>query len=267
MRRLALVLAMMLFGQRMFAVEIIAHRGASFDAPENTLAAFKLGYEQGADAIELDVHLTRDQQVVVIHDGNTERVAGANMVIAERSLESLQKLNVGAWGKWTNQAFKEKMPTLAQALKLVPPGKKIFVEIKTGPEIMPALEKVIVQSKLAAGTVVFITFNYESAVAAKMVFRNFKTHWIVSYGKDKATWKLPELGEMISKAKQANVDGVDLNFNWPLDKEAVGRIKAAGLECHVWTVDDPERARELAAAGADSITTNRPKWLREELAK
>jgi glycerophosphoryl diester phosphodiesterase len=247
------------------AVEIIAHRGASFDAPENTLAAFRLGYAQKADGVELDVHLTKDQRVVVMHDVDTARVGGSKTKVAEQTLAELQQYGVGAWGKWTNQPFNEKIPTLAQALEIVPLGKKLFIEIKTGPEIIPALEKDLRAAAAKPEQLTIITFNYDSAIAAKKTFPKLKTHWLVGYAKDKATGKFPDLDETIQKAKAAGVDGLDLNFNWPLTKENVAKIKAAGLECHVWTVDDPAKAKELADAGVDSITTNRPGWLREEM--
>gem|GEM_PF-176629 len=246
-------------------VAIIAHRGGSYDAPENTLASFRLGYEHGADGDELDIHLTKDNQVVVMHDYDTERVGGSKKKIADSTLAELQQFNIGAWGKWTNHPFNEKIPTLAQALATVPAGKKMFIEIKTGPEIIPALEKVLAETKLTPEQTIIITFNYDSAIAAKKTFPNRKTYWLVGYAKDKTTGKFPELAETIQKANAAHVDGLDLNFNWPLTKETVGQIKAAGLECHVWTVDEPDKAREMVEAGVDSITTNRPKFLREQL--
>jgi glycerophosphoryl diester phosphodiesterase len=248
-----------------FAVEIIAHRGASYDAPENTLASVRLGYEQGADGVEIDIHLTKDQRAAVLHDFDTARVGVTKLVVSNAPLAEIRALNVGAWGKWTNQPFNEKIPTLEEVLDLVPAGKKLFIEIKTGPEIIPAVQKALQNAKPKPEQLIFITFNYESAKAARKTFPNMKTYWLVGYAKDKVTGKFPQLDETVAKAKAANVDGVDLNFNWPLNKTTVGQIKAAGLECHVWTVDEPAKAKELADAGVDSITTNRPKWLREQL--
>jgi glycerophosphoryl diester phosphodiesterase len=265
MRFVLLLLSFISMSANLRAVEIIAHRGASFDAPENTMAAFKLGYAQGADGVELDIHLTKDQRIVVMHDFDTARVGGSKTKIVDQTCAELQQYNVGAWGKWTNATFKEKIPTLTAALEIIPAGKKLFIEIKTGPEIIPALEKELKKAKAKPEQLVIITFNYESATAAKKTFPQLKTYWLVSYAKDKVTGKLPELEETIAKAKAAKVDGLDLNFNWPLTTATVGKIKGAGLECHVWTVDDGEKARELAAAGVDSITTNRPEFLRAEL--
>jgi len=200
-----------------------------------------------------------------MHDYDTARVGGSTNKIKESTLTELQKFEIGRWGKWTNANFHEKIPLLSDVLKLIPAGKKLFIEIKTGPEIIPALAEILDHAKQKPEQLIIITFNYDSAIAAKKRFSQLKTYWLVGYAKDKATGKFPELEETIAKAKAAHVDGLDLNFNWPLTKQMVAEIKRAGLECHVWTVDDPEEAKKLADAGVDSITTNRPGWLRERL--
>src|SRR5215218_7394628 len=84
------------------AVEIVGHRGASFDAPENTLASVKLAWEQKADAAEFDVFLSKDGKIVVIHDANTKRVAGVDKPVVQQTLEELRTLDVG---KWKNPKF------------------------------------------------------------------------------------------------------------------------------------------------------------------
>jgi glycerophosphoryl diester phosphodiesterase len=94
------------------AVEIIAHRGASFDAPENTVASLLLGYQQGADAGELDIHLTRDHKIVVLHDPDTGRISGVTNTVAETPLDDLRKLPAGQWGKWKGSRFAENIPHL-----------------------------------------------------------------------------------------------------------------------------------------------------------
>jgi len=248
-----------------FGVEIIGHRGASFDAPENTLSSFRLGYEQKADGVELDIHLTKDDKIVVMHDYDTARVGGSTNKIVNSTLAELRDYEIGRWGKWTNGNFHEKIPLLSEVLPIIPPGKKLFIEIKTGPEIVPELVEVLKGAKAKPEQLVIITFNYESAIVAKKMLPQLKTYWLVGYAKDKVTGKFPDLKQTIAKAKAGHLDGLDLNFNWPLTKETVGEIKRAGLECHVWTVDDSAKAKELAEAGVDSITTNRPGWLREQL--
>src|SRR5262245_27937128 len=80
----------------MLQVEVVAHRGASDEAPENTLAAFRLGFEQ-ADAVELDLHLSKDGHAIVIHDKTTKRTAGLDRPVAEQTLEELKALDAGGW--------------------------------------------------------------------------------------------------------------------------------------------------------------------------
>src|SRR4051812_34131067 len=111
-------------------MEIIAHRGASYDGPENTLSAARMAWEQGADGIECDVHLTSDGHLVVIHDDDTARVAAARHVVSETTLALLRTLDVG---RWKNPRFSgEQIPTLDEMLSTVTPGRKIFLELKSG---------------------------------------------------------------------------------------------------------------------------------------
>lgn len=248
------------------AVEIIAHRGASADAPENTVAAMRLGFEQNADAGELDVHVSKDGKLVVIHDADTKRVAGLEKKVAEQTLEELRRLDVGNFGTWKGKGFNEKIPTLEECLELVPRNKKIFIEIKSRLETLPPLEKVLRESKLTPQQTVIITFHYEVAEAAKKCFPDRKVYWLHSYKQDEKTKQYPDIGDLIEKATRAKVDGLNLNHEFPLDAAAVKRVHDAGLGCYVWTVDDPAKARRLVEAGVDGITTNRPGALRKEIA-
>jgi len=248
-----------------FAADIIGHRGASADAPENTLASFKLGYQQNADADELDIHLTKDGKIVVIHDYDTKRVAGVNKKVVNQTFDELRALEIGKFGKWKDKNFSEKIPTLDEVLALIPDGKKLFIEIKVHQEILPALAQTLANSKVKPEQTVIISFNLDAVEGAKKMFPNRKAYWLRSYAKDKKTGKLPDLDEIITQAKQAGADGLDLDYKFPLDEATIKKIKAAGLECHVWTLDDPVKAKELIKAGVDSITTNQPGTLRKEL--
>src|SRR5688572_9852909 len=116
--------------------EIIAHRGASFDAPENTLAAVHLAWKQNADAVEVDVQFSKDGHIVVIHDDNTGKTAGVRRKVSAQALAELKSLDVGAWKhmKWAG----ERIPTLAEVFAVIPTGKRLFVEFKCGPECVPS---------------------------------------------------------------------------------------------------------------------------------
>jgi glycerophosphoryl diester phosphodiesterase len=246
-----------------WAVDIIGHRGASFDAPENTLASFKLGYEQKADADELDIYLSKDGQVVVIHDPTTTRTAGVSNHVASTAFADLRRLDFGKFGKWQDKGFSEKIPLLEEVLALVPEGKRLFIEIKCGPEVLPELERVLARAGKQPAQTVIIGFNYETMRQAKAKFPALQVYWLASAsGKPK---RFPPVAELIEKAKAASLDGLDLEAGFPMDNEFVQKVHQAGLKLYTWTVDDAAVARKEAAAGVDGITTNRPGWLREQL--
>src|SRR6187399_1261740 len=121
---LSLMLALSLLGP----VELIAHRGESADAPENTLAAFRLAWERKVPAIELDVHLTKDGRLAVCHDFDTKRCAGVACKIRESLWDELKDLDVGQ--RFNPKFTGEKLPLLDDVLATIPDGARCFIEIK-----------------------------------------------------------------------------------------------------------------------------------------
>ncbi|MFM8273257.1 MAG: glycerophosphodiester phosphodiesterase [Gemmata sp.] len=244
-------------------VEIVGHRGASFDAPENTVAAIRLAWAQKADASEFDVYLTKDKKVVVIHDATTKRTAGADLKVADSTLEELRKLDAGNW-KGAKFAG-EKLPTLEEMLATVPDGKRVFIEVKCGPEIVPELDRVLKAAQLKPEQTCVIAFNAEVIAAVKKARPDLQALWLVSLN-TKGKPKTAE--ELVEKAKTIKADGLDLSATPAVLDEAFGKkVKAAGLKLYVWTVNDVALAKKMIAAGAESITTDKPGWLREQLAK
>jgi glycerophosphoryl diester phosphodiesterase len=259
----ALVFAATPTSSSLLAVEIIAHRGASHDAPENTVASFKLGWKQNADADELDIWLSKDGKMVVFHDDNTKRIAGVDQRVPNQTFAELRALDAGIW---KGEAWKgEKIPTLEEALNTQPAGKRMFIEIKCGPEILPELERVLRESGKTPAELVIIGFGYDTMKAAKARFPEIPVFWLVSPEKESRGEK-PAVDELVAKAKEARLDGLNLNFKFAIDAAFVRRVKDAGLKLYAWTVDDAKVAQKLAALGLDGITTNRPEWLRAQLA-
>ncbi|HZI31523.1 MAG TPA: glycerophosphodiester phosphodiesterase family protein, partial [Candidatus Binatia bacterium] len=138
-------------------MELIAHRGASYDAPENTLAAVNLAWQQNADAVEVDVHLSKDRKLVVIHDDNTRRTGGVDDKVSEQTLSKLRSLDVGCWkGKqWTG----EKVPLLEEVLAAIPEGRRLFVELKCGSEGVRVFQQALGLSGRTPGPIVAISFS------------------------------------------------------------------------------------------------------------
>ena len=241
-------------------VEIIGHRGASYIAPENTMASFKLGWEKGAD-VELDVYLTKDDRIVVIHDDTTKRTAGTDMKVAESTSEELRKLDVGSFK--SDQYAGEKIPFLEDVVKAIPSGRKLFIEIKCGPEILPYLRELLARSgKLSQ--IVIIGFDLNTVARSKEMI-DVPTYWLRGTEKTKDTeqW-IPHDLQLIQSTKDKGLDGLDVHYAG-VTKEFADAVKAAGLKLYVWTVDDPEEAARLVRLGVDGITTNRPGWLRVQL--
>jgi glycerophosphoryl diester phosphodiesterase len=245
---------------------IIGHRGAAHDAPENTLASVKLAWEQGADAVEVDLLSTVDGRIVCYHDKDTKRIGGRDKPVAQQTLAELQTLDAGSWKgpRWKG----EKIPTLDDVLASIPEGKRLFLEIKGGSEMLPELKRVFAAAAAEPRQTVLIGFSRELMQAVKQAFPTRETCWVVELVQDKRTgrWN-PPVEELVERAKEYELDGLDLGICPGIDAEFVSKVKNAGLRFYAWTVNLVGDARRLDAYGADGITTDRPGWLREQLAR
>ena len=241
-------------------VEIIAHRGASHLAPENTMASVMLGWEKGAD-VEVDVYLSSDQQIVVIHDKSTKRTAGVDVNVAETSSEELRRLDVGSFK--AEEFAGEQIPFLADVVDTIPAGRKLYVEIKCGPEILPELQRLVLDSGKMS-RIVIIGFDLETVTKSKELI-DVPTYWLKGTAKNKDTeqW-IPHDPKLARMARSKGLDGLDVHYAG-VTKEFARAVKDSGQRLYVWTVDDPEEAARLVRLGVDGITTNRPGWLREQL--
>jgi len=242
--------------------EIIAHRGASHDAPENTLASIRLGWQQNADAVEIDVQFSRDGHIVVIHDDNTRKTAGVRRKVSAQTLAQLRALDVGRWkhAKWA----RERIPTLAGAFATIPDGKRLFVEIKCGAECIPKFVQDFRASGREAGQVVPIGFSLETMRQLKQALPELEICWIVAFRRTLRGWS-PKAEKLIERATEAGLDGLDVGGRGPVDAAFARKVHDAGLKLYIWTVDSVSKAKRLIAAGVDGITTNKPGWLRSEL--
>ena len=191
---------------------IVAHRGASKRAPGNTLPAFELAWKQGADAIEGDFRLTKDGHVVCIHDETIKRTAGADLNVAQSTLSELRKLDVGAW---FDPAFKgTRISTLAEILATVPVGGKIFIEIKSGAEIIPALLTEIKSSGLEDDQIMLICFKQEVLRELKAVAPQYQTAWLVSFKKMKSGKITPNDDSVLDTLDRIKADAISSGRHW-----------------------------------------------------
>lgn len=237
---------------------IVAHRGASADAPENTLPAFNLAWEHGADAVEGDFYLTKDGEIVCIHDANTERTTGIRMEVSKTTLKELRKLD---YGSWKGEQWKgTKIPTIAEVFSTIPPGKKIYIEIKIGPEIIPPLLKEIRKSGLQDEQIVIISFDPSVIHAAKVHAPQFTANWLAGLEKDENGKTKPSAKKVLTILEQTGADGFSSVLR-VIDQPYIQQIMDAGYQYHVWTVNDLKTAQRFKRWGAKSITTDVPKNL------
>jgi glycerophosphoryl diester phosphodiesterase len=251
------------------AQTIVAHRGASHDAPENTLSAFRLAWQQGADGIEGDFYVTQDQQLVCLHDKDTLRTGGQKLDVATSTLAQLRSLEYGAW---KDPKFNgEPIPTFSEVLSELPAGKLFVIELKTGPEIAPLIKECLDSDAKARGDrhLLFISFHADTIAKCKELLPKVRAHWLTGFKIDKQTGVCtPDAATICRTVAETQADGVGVQGKREqLRPEFVAQLKQGGCrEFHVWTIDEPADARYFQKLGAVGITTNRPAVIRESLA-
>ncbi|MDB4720628.1 glycerophosphodiester phosphodiesterase [Verrucomicrobiales bacterium] len=248
---------------------IIAHRGASGAAPENTMEAFNLAWKLGADGIEGDFHLTHDGHIVAIHDADTGKVSGGEikLLVEKVTLKELQDIDVGSWKD--KKYSGTRIPTLEQVIDSVPDGKKIFIEIKCGTEIMAPLIKFLDQRMKErpelANQISFIAFDYHVIKACRNQWPEIEANFLESYKKIKGIW-MPEQNDIFQTLKMSLASGLGTQANEEvIDSGFVKRLRKDKLSFHCWTINDIEQARHFRDLGVDSITTDFPKKIRDGL--
>ena len=237
-------------------IQYIAHRGASYYAPENSLAAIKLAWELGSDGAECDIHLTKDKQIVLCHDGNTERLADKKLEIAKSTYSELKKLKLKLQKNNSVWFEGQKIPLLKDVLKAMKKDQLLVIEIKSGEDIIPELQKVIKKYK-KTGNIAFISFGFETICATKSVFPNVPCYYLSSSKAD-VIKRIPDI-------QKNKLDGVDL-ISGILDRQLVDDLHKAKLDIWCWTVDTLDEAIRMEELGVNVITTNRPTWLKEQMA-
>lgn len=254
------------------AVEIVAHRGASFNsaakeyAPENTVAAAKLAWEMNADGVEIDVYLTADKRVMLMHDESTSRTtAGAsNLLMNDTTSTELRKLDVGAW--YHSRYSGEKIPFIEEVIATVPDGKYLVVEIKDKPETVKYLSEIFNATGKRAQMKI-ISFKKDVCVASAELMPDVPVYYLRGAFKDEATGKyLDHPLDYVALAKECKLTGLDVSYTGTTPAFCKAVLDAQ-LGLWAWTVDSPTEAKRLAALGVQSITTNVPDLIRKTLAE
>jgi glycerophosphoryl diester phosphodiesterase len=243
---------------RMERVAVVAHRGASRVAPENTLPAFQAAVQLGVDMVELDYLHTADRIPVAFHDEDLDRLTdararfgGEKIPLATKTLAELKTLDAGSW--FGPQFAGTRIPTLDEAVHTILGGSLPLIERKAGDA---ATFVDLVNRKHWVSSVAVMAFDWDFLHECRRL---------------SSTLVLGALGEHdISAAQLDEMKSFGATFagwnNKHLTKSHVDALHEHGLRVSVWTVDDPDRARELVHFGVDMITSNVPDVIKQAIA-
>ena len=227
-----------------------AHRGASGYAPENTIPAFKLAAEMGADGVELDVQFTKDGQIVVCHDETIDRTSNGAGWVKDKTFDELRSLNFDNGNKAYEGA---QIPTMQEVFEcLRPTDLTINIELKTGIYFYPGLEEAIVELTHKNGfddRVIYSSFNHYSVMKIKEIDPDAKTGFLYADG----PLDMPAYGA--SHGVNALHPAL-YNLQFP---DFMKQCNESGLDVNVWTVNDEKYLKFCADAGVHAVITNYPK--------
>jgi len=235
---------------------VLGHRGASRDAPENTLAAFHLAMAEGADGFELDVWRCATGEPVVIHDASAARTGGAALAVTDEPLARLRELEVGAWKGPAQRG--QRIPTLAEVLTTFPRAV-VNVELKSAglgdPRLAAAVARLVTALR-AEERVLVSSFDYTLLAAFRLLSPRVPVGLLFAADQ---RWALRDrLGAALGPVAvhPERILATD---------ERLAAWRRRGLAVNVWTVDDPAEVARLARAGAAAIISNVPGEARRAL--
>lgn len=235
---------------------VLGHRGASADAPMNTLPAFELAAKQGADGIELDVHLSKDGALIVLHDFTVDHTTNGTGLARDMTLSEIKALDAGY--KFGETFTGTRIPTLDEVFEHVGNQFRIInVEIKSETEDTDGVEQATVDCILRhnmASRVIVSSFNPLALRRFRMIAPNIPIGYL--YAPDYTF--VPEVMDTLPhEARHPHHSVIDATF--------MAAARASGWRVNTWTVNDPAQARELQALGVDAIITDSPQLMRKAL--
>lgn len=236
---------------------IFGHRGASADAPMNTLPAFELAAEQGAEGVELDVHLTQDGELVVVHDFTVDKTTDGEGTVSEMTLDQLKSLDAGSW--FSDEFTGTRVPTLSEVFAAVGDKLYINVEIKTLSRAGDGTEETIlacISEHNLADRVLVSSFN--PLVLSR--FHDLAPHIPLGYLLY-AESVLPNIDDILPPTHYAAIH----YHHEMIDEATVAKAQENQHLINTWTVNDPDRARVLVDRGVRGIITDKPALMKAAL--
>ena len=224
-------------------VKVTAHRGHSRAAPENSVSAVRAAIESRADYAEVDVLMTADCVVVLLHDSDLKRVAGDERKISDLSFDEVKTLDVGSW--FGPEFVAERVPSLEEVINLSKGRIKLNIELKVyGPDsrLIPEVARIIRELNFEPECIV-TTFDYDSLLELKRLNPKLRTGLIIAHA----------LGDV----SRLDVDLFSVRANW-LSDQVLRQAYSRAKEVHVWTVNDPAEMLSFMKRGVDNIITDDP---------
>lgn len=246
---------------------LVAHRGASHRAPENTMESFRLAWLEQATRVEGDFWMTADGEIICIHDPTTIRTAPQNPPVDVRTITYDQLISYDV-GSWKAEEYKNaRIPKLSEILAEVPASTMIYIEIKQNtPKIISRLMEEIAASPVRLEQVTLISFSTAIVKLTKEMATELKVLLLYDIdGEDEEKAGGVALEELPQFVQALGADGLDIGKNAMIDDRLIKALRTYGLEFHVWTVNALDDALKYIELGVDSITTDRPQGLREEI--
>ncbi len=229
--------------------KIIAHRGYSSIAPENTIIAFQKAIESGAEYFELDIHESKDGALIVIHDASVDKTSsnGKRGEIGEMTLEELNEVKVGYSRKFGDKFLDEGIPTLREALQFAKGKIKVCIEIK----VYGVEDKVVdlVQELDMIDEVIVFSFYYPVVAKIRKLDDLIQTLYLISEADDLTA----------GYAKVIDANAIGLGRNMDLSREFINEAHQKGIEVWMWTIDDEDEMKQLMKVGLDGLITNYPR--------
>jgi glycerophosphoryl diester phosphodiesterase len=236
---------------------VVAHRGAGADAPENTMSAYQLAVDMGADAIEVDVHLTADGKLAVVHDETLERTTDLDGVVASMTMAQIRRADAGfrfqaADGSFPFRGKKLRVPTLPEVLKWLPEGIGLVVEVKARAATDATVKALRASRVHKAGAVSLISFDEQTLDRARELDPGIPTGYLLvpSQSAEHALSFAVEHGHAAIHPWEGDL-GLD-------PKPLLYLANAYGRLVGCYVVNDPERMKQLAALGLWGFVTDLP---------
>ena len=217
--------------------KIIAHRGVTRNDQENTLPAYHQAFSEGADGLEIDVRLSKDEKPIIFHDEDTSRLFKKNLEIKNTTFFELKALG-------NNE---NRIPLLDEVLDFLPQNKECFIEIKSDADTVPFLDKLRIEKK----NITFLSFDKNVVLALKkrfpnkLVFQSFHMLQIERYG----------IKKILEFYKNGNSDGLSIDIRG-LSNKTIDKILEKKIDLIIWTLNSMERLKELSKKNIRAIITD-----------